>query len=312
MHESYDTLAYDAENQYLYVSGNYKRLVQIDITTKKELSVASFSGDVYASVVVDDCLYVTQERQLFCMDKKTLAVINTEVFPQPIIKLITFCTDKATYLLCVGWYESMVHIVDCKKKEIVFNTQLSDDSKMIRDMCSCNGMGQFAAAINKGFVQLSISMHGEAGPTLTQHQQVFMRDQAIMCIAQVKPSIYVACSLRNNSIQVFDCEQNRVIATIPNPQGSDRYLSLHPLGMDRPMTLSNGIRYFLLKDHQSLTLLDMKTLKARVIAHCEIDRSFSAKGSVPGLNSIVIAPSTRITSDESSGGLQIFSCESGW
>jgi hypothetical protein len=72
------------------------------------------------------------------------------------------------------------------------------------------------------------------------------------------------------------------------------------------------MRYFLLKDHQSLTLIDVKTCKACVIAHSEIDRSFSSKGSVPGLNSLLIAPSTRIEAAELGGEIQIFSCESGW
>jgi len=79
MHESYDTLAYDPENQYLYVSGNYSKLVQIDINTKKELNVMHLHGDVYASVVVGECLYVTQERQFYCLDKKTLAVHKNDV-----------------------------------------------------------------------------------------------------------------------------------------------------------------------------------------------------------------------------------------
>jgi len=81
--------------------------------------------------------------------------------------MITFSTNKDTFILCVGWYESMVHIVDCGKREIIFNTQVSE-SKIIRDMCSCNGMGQFAAAINRGFVLLSINMHAEGGPAIIQ------------------------------------------------------------------------------------------------------------------------------------------------
>jgi hypothetical protein len=76
-----------------------------------------FHGDIYASVVVKDYLYVVQDRNFYCMDKKSLLLKKTLEMSQPIIKLIVFSTNQLTYILCVGWYESMVQIFNCKSLE---------------------------------------------------------------------------------------------------------------------------------------------------------------------------------------------------
>ena len=116
---------------------------------------------------------------------------------------------------------------------------------------------------------------------------------------------------------LYDLESKSVVKTINNPQGSLKYLSIIPLGIDKPRFLSRHVRYLLLKDEQSVSVLDTVTLVSWVISHADINRSQSSKGALPCLNSIAIEwinsnPPERKHDEPKIDRVRIYSTEDAW
>ena len=67
-------------------------------------------------------------------------------------------------------------------------------------------------------------------------------------------------------------------------------MSIQPLGMDRPMAANKYMRYLLLKDDQSLSIVDTVLMESKLIAHTYFDRSQSCKYGLPAPNSFILGP----------------------
>jgi hypothetical protein len=65
-------------------------------------------------------------------------------------------------------------------------------------------------------------------------------------------------------------------------------MSILPLGIDTPHLLNRHVRYLLLKDEMSISIVDTIKNEAFIISHAEFNRINSNKGSIPTLNSIAI------------------------
>jgi hypothetical protein len=102
-----------------------------------------------------------------------------------------------------------------------------------------------------------------------------------------------------------------------NPQGSTKYLSLTPLGIDSPRFLTRKVRYLLLKDEQSVSVLDTEAGDSWVIANADFNRSASSKGSLPCLNSLTIEwlnshPEQQTYEEPTIERARIYSTEGAW
>ena len=67
-----------------------------------------------------------------------------------------------------------------------------------------------------------------------------------------------------------------------------KYLSIIPLGIDCPKLVNRYVRYLLLKDEMSISIVDTVKNEAFIISHAEFNRINSNKGTIPTLNSIDI------------------------
>jgi len=65
-------------------------------------------------------------------------------------------------------------------------------------------------------------------------------------------------------------------------------MSIIPLGIDSPHLLNRHVRYLLLKDEISISVVDTVKNEAFIISHAEFNRINSNKGSIPTLNSMAI------------------------
>jgi hypothetical protein len=71
-------------------------------------------------------------------------------------------------------------------------------------------------------------------------------------------------------------ELKQVVKTIIIPlDDSTKLLSLTPFGIDNPRFLTRKVRYLLLKDEKSVSLLDTETGNYEVIAQADIDAKYS-------------------------------------
>ena len=61
-----------------------------------------------------------------------------------------------------------------------------------------------------------------------------------------------------------------------------------PLGADYPKFIKRKVRYMLLKDENSISVLDIQQENTFIISHSEFDRMNSTKGTMPNLSPMAI------------------------